>query len=444
MTRPLRIVYEERPSELFRKGELHKPELEALVQDLLVTIGATGVAFAQRQSDPSKALVCVVSVGRSAPLPGAQVDPERGISGRCVREGRTQKSYDTRIDPRVDDSICQQLAIRSLAAVPLMHGSGCVGLLEAFSDRPGHFDAEKVQGIELTVLKIGKLLGFEAERSARDNNPELMPSPADLNSMNTPEPSVAHFEQREPRSIAKPESLPPGTDQLEPTARSRPPAAWVIAALVLLAVVLIVSWQHRQPPPPRTAGQRLPSSAPSPIPSSAPPATATPNRVSNTASSSSATPKLTLAERAARSDVPAQLALASAYQKGNGVPRDLVRAITWYILAGANGNAGAKRRSVQLTRSVTSFEIGQIRYNVGRMYVEGIGVKRDYVSAYAWFELAKAQGEIRAQGEENKLQSLMTAGQIQKAKSRAAQWLKLHRQKARAAGNGLDANKPGL
>ena len=133
-----------------------------------------------------------------------------------------------------------------------------------------------------------------------------------------------------------------------------------------------------------------------------------------------------LVERAGHGDVAAQLALADTYQKGNGVPRDPVRAITWYILAGANGNAQAKRRSIQLTRSVTPFEIGQIRYNVGRMYVQGMGVKQDYVSAYSWFELAKAQGEIRAQGEENKLQSNMTAGQIREAKTRAAKWMKLH------------------
>jgi len=434
MTRPLRIVYEERPSELFAKGELHKAELEALAQNLLVTVAGTGVAFAQRQADPSKALLCIVSVGRSAPLPGAHVDPELGISGRCVREGRMQKSYDTLIDPRVDKSVCQQLAIRSLAVVPLLHRSRCIGLLEAFSDRPGHFDGEKMRAIELTASRIGELLGYEAERSiAPDNDPELIARAVDLNLINTPEPRVPDSEQREPSSIAKPESLSYSTNQEELSKRSRRPVDWVIAALVLFTMVFaaltfIVRSRHTQPLSPRPPSQNTPSFPPSPTP----PTPTTPARSS--APTSAATPKAMLVERAGHGDVAAQLALADTYQKGNGVPRDPVRAITWYVLAGANGNTEAKRRSVQLTRSVTPFEIGQIRYNVGRMYVQGMGVKQDYVSAYSWFELAKAQGEIRAQGEENKLQSSMTAGQIRKAKTRAAKWMKLHRQRVPATG----------
>jgi len=441
MTRPLRIVYQERAPEPLAKGELPTAALEALAQDLLTTIKATGVAFAQRQSDQVKRLVCLASVGRSAPPPGAHVDPESGISGRCVREGRTQKSYDTLIDPRVDDSVCQQLGIRSLAAVPLLHRSQCMGLIEAFSDRPGHFDDAKLREIELTASRIGELLGFEAVRSTPpDSNPDPILKPADLNLMIAQDSRGSDFEEHKPFSIVESESGPSVTDQRELSAKSKRRMYRVIPALVLLTVVFaliafIVPRRDTPPLSPRTANQRIETSTPNPTPATSPaPLAATTLARPSETSASAATPKRSLVERAEGGEVAAPLALANQYQEGHAVPRDLVRAITWYILAGANGNAQAKQRSVQLTRSVTPFEIGQIRYSVGRMYGQGIGVKLDYVSAYAWLELAKAQGQIRAEGEEHKLQSSMTAGQIAKAKARAAEWLKLHRRDAPVTG----------
>ena len=147
MATTARVLYEEMPSSVATKAEGLKAKLEELAKTLLKRIEATGVAVACRQSELN-ALICVASVGKTVPRIGAPVDPNSGISGRCVRECRTQKSYDTLIDPRVDPLVCKKLGIRSVAVVPLLSRSQCIGLLEAISNRPGHFDPQRVQAIE--------------------------------------------------------------------------------------------------------------------------------------------------------------------------------------------------------------------------------------------------------------------------------------------------------
>lgn len=147
MATTARVLYEEMPSSVATEVEGLKARLEELAKKLLKTVEATGIAVAYRQSELG-ALICVASVGKTVPRIGACVDPNSGISGRCVRECRTQKSYDTLIDPRVDPLVCKKLGIRSVAVIPLLSRSQCIGLLEAFSDRPGHFDPQRVEAIE--------------------------------------------------------------------------------------------------------------------------------------------------------------------------------------------------------------------------------------------------------------------------------------------------------
>jgi hypothetical protein len=77
-------------------------DLEGLAQELLANVTASGVAIVHEDPEVAGTLVCMVSIGACVPPRAAHVDPSSGISGRCIRERRTQRCYDTRIDPRVE------------------------------------------------------------------------------------------------------------------------------------------------------------------------------------------------------------------------------------------------------------------------------------------------------------------------------------------------------
>jgi TPR repeat protein len=118
--------------------------------------------------------------------------------------------------------------------------------------------------------------------------------------------------------------------------------------------------------------------------------------------------------------------LAKLYLHGSGVARDEVKAAAWYIIAGENGSREAKRRSIEITRGMSQSGIAEVRLAVGRMYRNGIGARVDDVAAYAWFELARAAGDPRAEAEENSLRSTMKDAEVQAARQRAASWLRAH------------------
>jgi TonB family protein len=106
---------------------------------------ATGAALALWSQG---VVICRARSGDTAPPLGAKLDVDSGISGECLRSGRAKRCNDTLMDPLVDSTVCQELGIRSLAAVPLRGEHGVVGILEIFSDRPYAFtDAH------LTLLK---------------------------------------------------------------------------------------------------------------------------------------------------------------------------------------------------------------------------------------------------------------------------------------------------
>jgi len=135
---------------------------------------------------------------------------------------------------------------------------------------------------------------------------------------------------------------------------------------------------------------------------------------------------------AARSgDANAQLELGSAYATGRGVPEDFVTAYTWLTLAFANGNKQAMSLISELTRRLDSAEIGRIRWNIGEMYADGVGVPQDNVTAYMWHLLAEISGETRSRVARERLARSMTADQKSEAQARASEWLRKHHQAAK-------------
>jgi TPR repeat protein len=72
------------------------------------------------------------------------------------------------------------------------------------------------------------------------------------------------------------------------------------------------------------------------------------------------------------------VSLGVKYLNGDGVPKDLAKALHYFQLASALGNADGEN-------------------NLGVMYDKGIGVPVDYAMALHWFQLAAAQGNANAE-----------------------------------------------
>jgi len=119
---------------------------------------ATGAALALWSQG---VVICRARSGDTAPPLGAKLDVDAGISGECLRSGRSQRCNDSLTDPRVNAEVCKEMEIRSLAAVPLRGAQGVIGILEVFSDKPNAFtDAH------ITLLKtLAKIAAAGREQS---------------------------------------------------------------------------------------------------------------------------------------------------------------------------------------------------------------------------------------------------------------------------------------
>ena len=59
---------------------------------------------------------------------------------------------------------------------------------------------------------------------------------------------------------------------------------------------------------------------------------------------------------------------------------------------------------------------------LGRLYLQGLGVPQDYVFSHMWFNLAAARGEIEALSEREAVAEKMTSQQLAEAQERAREW----------------------
>ena len=110
---------------------------------------------------------------------------------------------------------------------------------------------------------------------------------------------------------------------------------------------------------------------------------------------------------AEQGDASAQYNLGVMYRDGNGVPKDLAKAVEWFRKAAEQGYPNAQ-------------------YNLGVMYQDGDGVPRDLVQAHKWFSLAAASGSEGAPDARPELESVMTKEQIAEAEKLASEWREAH------------------
>jgi len=123
----------------------------------------------------------------------------------------------------------------------------------------------------------------------------------------------------------------------------------------------------------------------------------------------------------------AQLKLARAYERGNGVQKDDQEALKWYRSAAKNGNPEAQEnlgviylageivkqdKQEAFTWFQKSARQGNANamYDLGTAYYNGDGIENNDTLSFAWFTLAKEAGDEQA------------AGAIQRAKTELRAW----------------------
>ncbi len=104
----------------------------------------------------------------------------------------------------------------------------------------------------------------------------------------------------------------------------------------------------------------------------------------------------------------AQYNLGIMYVDGLGVPQDYAKALQWWRKAAEQGHAGAQ-------------------FNLGVMYGKGQGVPQDYVQAHMWSNLAASSfppGERRDNAVKNRdiVAKTMTPALIGEAQKLAREW----------------------
>ena len=111
--------------------------LRVIGERALSLLRGTGAAIALADHGP---MMCRASVGTGVPPLGTRVDVNSGLTGECIREGKTLRCDDAESDPRVAAEICRRLGVRSIAAAPIRYERHVVGLLEVLSSHPFAFD----------------------------------------------------------------------------------------------------------------------------------------------------------------------------------------------------------------------------------------------------------------------------------------------------------------
>ena len=107
-----------------------------------------------------------------------------------------------------------------------------------------------------------------------------------------------------------------------------------------------------------------------------------------------------------RGDVASQTNLAFLYKNGQGVERDLGKAVIWFTKAAENGDATAQNM-------------------LGLLYYSGQGVKQNFTKAAEYYQMAAEQGDRDSQ---YMLASLLRRGAcVEQDMQAAARWFTFFR-----------------
>jgi TonB family protein len=185
---------------------------------------ASGTALAMQRDGK---IVCLGRSGETAPELGARLSIDSGISGECLRTGRTLRCDDSQKDYRADREVCRKMGLRSIAAIPLRGRHGVVGVLEAFSIRSGAFAEEHMD-------YLARLAELAETAHAREHE---APVPLAIETLET-------------HSRLKPvsEVLIESRTKVVAYLREGKRRYWAVAATLVLLLVSFAAWRIWQKP----------------------------------------------------------------------------------------------------------------------------------------------------------------------------------------------------
>lgn len=107
---------------------------------------ATGAIIEMRDGDE---LVYRAASGTATRQLNLRLKLSGSLSGRCIQTGEPQICDDSETDCRVDRDACRRVGVRSMMIVPLPYQGTIVGVLKAYSDRPGAFSEADLDVVRL-------------------------------------------------------------------------------------------------------------------------------------------------------------------------------------------------------------------------------------------------------------------------------------------------------
>jgi transcriptional regulator with GAF, ATPase, and Fis domain len=152
--------------------ELHDV-LAFLAEGALAIADAGGAAIALEVDSEIR---CVARTGDLAPVLGARVLPNLGVSGECISTGRAVYCSDAESDPRVNSAAIRDCSVRSVMAAPVCSDRGVIGLVEilssqrvAFSDR----ERDVVEVLAAVAAQVVRIHGALEMRPTADSSEPL-------------------------------------------------------------------------------------------------------------------------------------------------------------------------------------------------------------------------------------------------------------------------------
>ncbi len=427
--------------------------LHLITERALSLTGASGAALAFLTDDK---MICRARAGEPAPPLGAPVDAKHGLSGECVRSGLLVSCEDTENDPRVDPEICRILGIGSLMAAPIVSDFRVVGLLEIFSPHPRAFTKAHETVLDRLVEMIPKT-HREKTQPEKTQTEKTQPEKTQPERPIRPEavsgvwrPSVS---ESGPMELASRESgsIHATRDALgEPKPEVREQVSQPVPGPIVSAQVP----EHRPKPAPTSPSRLLdlgllglaiavvamvvgylvgpviekrisPEASQRSLVKSAEAASTVSGQSSanqrsadrgSTSQRAQAKSLPDLRKLAGQGDADAQWQMGVRYHNGEGVPRDDVQAMQWFLRAADQGHVTAQA-------------------TLGAYYWAGRGVPQDLLKAYFWSALALAGGDENSKSRLEGLASQMTQTQVSAARQQAEVWLHSHSQRAKSEAN---------
>ena len=126
--------------------------------------GGTSAAVRLLDGD---ALVCGATSGAPEIQKPHRLPLGNNLTGHAMRSGRSLLCVDTENDERVDAALSRRRGVRSIIAVPLLHGGEAVGVLLLYGNEPNAFGERDVTMMELLSVVLSGAMAHAAEFEAK-------------------------------------------------------------------------------------------------------------------------------------------------------------------------------------------------------------------------------------------------------------------------------------